>query len=215
MCSVSLQFKAAASEGDMQLIIKRSRFIASIRRMNSPSALQPLLKAVAVENPKANHHCWAYRFGIEQVEEHCSDDGEPSGTAGRPILGALKRSELHNTLIVVTRYFGGVKLGVRGLIEAYEAVAQLVIEEVGFEIVELEDVLLFRMPYDAYSLFVARLARLGVEEERLTSHFDGCVWGSALIPRSKRSSLIAYYEEFRARGGVELKWQSEDVSESE
>ena len=201
------QLKVPVFEGNASLIVKRSRFIASIRRMNLVTDVHLLLKAIELEYPKANHYCWAYRFGINRVEEHCSDAGEPAGTAGRPILGALKRSGLNNTLIVVVRYFGGIKLGVRGLIDAYGAAAELVIEEVGFEVVDLTDALTFSMPYDIYSSFMARMARLGIKQENLNVHFEDRVWGSALIPRSKRDELSLFLEECHQSGAVKFEWE--------
>ena len=166
-----LHLKTPAFEGDSTLLVKRSRFIAVIRRMDLLSDMHPVLKTVEQEYPKANHYCWAYRFGIDRIEEHCSDAGEPTGTAGRPILGALKRSGLNNTLIVVVRYFGGIKLGVRGLIDAYGAAAEQVIEEVGFEVIELTDELFFSMPYALYSSFLARITRLDMNQDRVTAQF--------------------------------------------
>lgn len=201
------QLKVPVFEGEISLIVKRSRFIAAIRRMALVADVQILLKTIEQEYPKANHYCWAYRFGTDRVEEHCSDAGEPAGTAGRPILGALKRSGLNNTLVVVVRYFGGIKLGVRGLIDAYGAAAEGVIEEVGFEIVDLTDTLGFSLPYDIYSSFMARMPRLNIKPEHVIAHFEDCVWGSALIPRSKRDQLNVFLEECRQRGDVKFEWE--------
>lgn len=202
-----LHLKTPAFEGDSTLLVKRSRFIAVIRRMDLLSDMHPVLKTVEQEYPKANHYCWAYRFGIDRIEEHCSDAGEPTGTAGRPILGALKRSGLNNTLIVVVRYFGGIKLGVRGLIDAYGAAAEQVIEEVGFEVIELTDDLFFSMPYDLYSSFLARITRLDMNQDRVTAQFTDCVCGSLPVPRSKRGALSLFIEESSQRGDAEFQWR--------
>lgn len=200
------QLKLPVVDGESTLIVKRSRFIATIRRMDLATDAQPLLKKIEQEYPKANHYCWAYRYGLDRIEEHCSDAGEPAGTAGRPILGALKRSGLNNTLVVVVRYFGGIKLGVRGLIDAYGAAAEQVIEEIGFEMVDLTDTLFFRVPYDVYSSLMARMLRLNIKQEYMLAHFEERVWGNALIPRSKRDQLNDFLEEWQQRGDVELEW---------
>ena len=118
-------FTAPRRDIDTEFTVKRSRFIGSVRTVLSAEEAAALIKDFPLLYPKANHHCWAYRVGIDSPLEHCSDAGEPAGTAGRPILGTIKRHLLDNTLIVVTRYFGGVKLGVRGLIEAYGTAAEM------------------------------------------------------------------------------------------
>jgi len=101
--------------------IKRSRFIANVIPCRDENTVKERLKELCVIHRQANHNCWAYVLGTEPG--HFSDAGEPSGTAGRPILREITRSELINLLVVVTRYFGGVKLGTRGLIEAYSGTA--------------------------------------------------------------------------------------------
>ncbi|MCL1876347.1 MAG: YigZ family protein [Synergistaceae bacterium] len=103
--------------------IKRSRFIANVIPCRDEDAAKERLKELCALHRQADHNCWAYVLGTEPLTEHSSDAGEPSGTAGRPILGEIARSGLVNLLVVVTRYFGGVKLGTRGLIEAYSGTA--------------------------------------------------------------------------------------------
>ncbi len=86
------------------------------------------LEEVKKEHPKATHHCFAYRIGTDKNIYRVSDDGEPSGTAGKPILGQIDSKELTNVLIVVVRYFGGTLLGVPGLINAYKSAASMVLQ---------------------------------------------------------------------------------------
>jgi len=113
------RYRQPAAELSNEIKIEKSRFIASIKICISEEEAREKLKAVSEEHRQASHNCWAYRIGTEKVREYFSDDGEPAGTAGKPILGALHMYDVTNTLLVVTRYFGGKKLGVRGLIEAY------------------------------------------------------------------------------------------------
>lgn len=94
--------------------IKKSRFIAHAACVTSQAESLDFYASVA--DPEATHNCWAWRINF-QVRS--SDDGEPSGTAGRPILSVIERRQLENTMVVVTRYFGGIKLGVGGLVRAY------------------------------------------------------------------------------------------------
>ena len=107
-----------------------SRFIACLIPLASVSDFKKELEAVKKEYPKATHYCFAYRVGVDGNNFRVSDDGEPSGTAGKPILGLIESKQLTNVLIVVTRYFGGTLLGVPGLINAYRSAAALVLQTV-------------------------------------------------------------------------------------
>lgn len=124
-------FLEPAREASVEKKIQKSRFIASVRRCQSEEEARDRLKEIQNEHRQASHNCWAYRIGPEPADEYSSDDGEPSGTAGKPILGAILRADVTNTLLVVTRYFGGIKLGVRGLIEAYASSASDALEAAG------------------------------------------------------------------------------------
>jgi len=107
-----------------------SKFLAYAFPINSADDFKQRLTALKKEHPKANHHCFAYRIGNDSNHFRVSDDGEPSGTAGRPILGQIDSKQLRNVLIVVVRYFGGTLLGVPGLISAYKTAASLVLQTV-------------------------------------------------------------------------------------
>lgn len=106
--------------------IRHSEFIATAGMVRSEEEAKSFIAGVSREFRNASHNCWAYKIG---ETEFSSDAGEPSGTAGIPILGSIKASAIDRTAVVVTRYFGGVKLGVRGLIEAYSRAAGLSIEK--------------------------------------------------------------------------------------
>jgi uncharacterized YigZ family protein len=103
---------------------KGSKFIASAIPVRSEQEAKEALQLVAQRYHDARHHCYAYRIGFDGSTQRFNDDGEPSGTAGRPIMGQILSFNLTQTLIVVTRYFGGVKLGVSGLIQAYKTAAK-------------------------------------------------------------------------------------------
>ena len=103
---------------------KGSKFMAFAYPFSNSENLQPIIKELKSQHLKARHFCFAYEIGIGDDNFRMSDDGEPSGTAGKPIYGQLKSSKLSNVLMVVVRYFGGVKLGVGGLTQAYKAAAQ-------------------------------------------------------------------------------------------
>lgn len=109
----------------VELKIKRSRFIARGYHVHDKNTINVRLETLRAEEYKANHHCWA--AVLDSGEEYQQDDGEPAGTAGRPILQVINGNRLADTLVVVTRYFGGIKLGTGGLARAYsQAVRRLV-----------------------------------------------------------------------------------------
>ena len=105
-----------------------SKFIAYAFPIADAGEFKEKLAALKKEHPKAVHHCFAYRLGLDGTNFRVSDDGEPSGTAGRPILGQIDSKQLTNVLIIVVRYFGGTLLGVPGLINAYKTAAALALE---------------------------------------------------------------------------------------
>lgn len=103
---------------------KGSKFIAYAIPVHKEEQIKPELELLRKEHYDARHHCYAWILGFNKEAYRVNDDGEPSGTAGKPIYGQLLANDLTNTLIVVIRYFGGIKLGVRGLINAYKFSAQ-------------------------------------------------------------------------------------------
>ncbi|HYC28722.1 MAG TPA: YigZ family protein [Chitinophagaceae bacterium] len=105
-----------------------SKFIAYAFSISSVEDFKQRLNDIKKEHPKASHHCFAYRLGTDGNNFRVSDDGEPSGTAGRPILGQIDSKQLTNTLVIVVRYFGGTLLGVPGLINAYRSATALVLQ---------------------------------------------------------------------------------------
>lgn len=102
-----------------EIKIKRSRFICNLHYCDTLNAAKEYIQQISKEYQTANHNCWAYIVGENGENAHSSDAGEPAGSAGKPMLNVLKKHEMTNIVTVVTRYFGGVKLGIRGLIDAY------------------------------------------------------------------------------------------------
>jgi uncharacterized YigZ family protein len=100
---------------------KGSRFVSFAFPVSEQKEIKPIIDKIRKENHEARHHCFAYMIGFERTNYRISDDGEPSGTAGKPILGQINSFGLTNLLIVVSRYFGGTLLGVSGLINAYRS----------------------------------------------------------------------------------------------
>ncbi|MDP4156879.1 MAG: YigZ family protein [Bacillota bacterium] len=105
--------------GEHEIIIEKSRFIAQISRVETEEEAQEFIQVIKKKHWNATHNCSAYLIGENDQIQKANDDGEPSGTAGVPILEVLKKRNLKDTVVVVTRYFGGIKLGAGGLIRAY------------------------------------------------------------------------------------------------
>ncbi len=127
MAEEDFYFTIGAS-GKAESTERGSKFIAYAFPVLSVNDFKQFIETVKKEHPKATHHCFAYRIGLDGNTFRSGDDGEPSGTAGKPILGQIDSKELTNILIVVVRYFGGTLLGVPGLINAYKTAASLVLQ---------------------------------------------------------------------------------------
>ena len=191
---ISAQYLSITGPVDFEINIKRSRFIASLRSVSNRSEFERVLKEINIQYAKASHYCWAYRFTGNPVVEHGSDAGEPAGCAGRPILGALKRHSLLNIMAVVTRYYGGVKLGVSGLIAAYgETTLQAILKA---EIIIREPMASFEFScsYEMYNLLLDTLKRRQVSIEDIEAVFEEKVFGGFKIPLKEIDLLINDFE---------------------
>lgn len=113
----------------MLLKEKGSKFIGFAFPVNDDAELKESLEKVRSDHPKATHHCYAFRLGIEGENYRANDDGEPNGSAGLPIYNQLLANDVTNILVIVVRYYGGTKLGVSGLVKAYKDAAKLTLEE--------------------------------------------------------------------------------------
>lgn len=111
--------RMVAHDGTHEIVIKKSRFICHLFRVTDEQEARHHIEAVRKEHWNANHNCTAWAIGEKLASQRSSDDGEPSGTAGMPMLEVLRRREVTDTLAIVTRYFGGIMLGAGGLIRAY------------------------------------------------------------------------------------------------
>lgn len=126
-----MEFRTITQDGAAEQDIKKSRFLCQAKRVESEEEARAFIQAVKKEHYKATHNCSAFIVGEKSEIKRSSDDGEPSGTAGVPMLGVLENHDLTNVCVVVTRYFGGIKLGAGGLIRAYASSVALAIKELG------------------------------------------------------------------------------------
>lgn len=122
-------YKTIASIATSEIKEKGSKFLGYADAVFNDSQIKQFLNTIKENHPKATHHCYAYRLGFDKnVNYRSNDDGEPSGTAGKPILGQIDSKQLSNVMIIVVRYFGGTMLGVSGLIDAYKSSAKITLE---------------------------------------------------------------------------------------
>ncbi len=153
----SRRYPVPLAEVRREIIVVNSRFIATLAPAFSVEQAKALIQRVRAEFPDASHHVPAYRVGFgESVIDHCSDAGEPSGTAGQPALAVLRGSGLGDVAVVVTRYFGGTKLGTGGLVRAYSDAVKTVLQSVRRAEKVLTATVMVELPYP----YLERIRRL-------------------------------------------------------
>jgi YigZ family protein len=148
-----MEYRTIRQDGQAQEEIKKSRFICHAKRVYSEEEARDFIAAIKKEHYKATHNCSAFIVGEKSEIKRTSDDGEPSGTAGIPMLGVMENHQLTNVCFVVTRYFGGIKLGAGGLIRAYAGSVALAIKEIGLIEIKEQAGLRLKMSYSQYQNF--------------------------------------------------------------
>ena len=148
-----MEYRTIRQDGQAQEEIKKSRFICHAKRVYSEEEARDFIAAIKKEHYKATHNCSAFIVGEKSEIKRTSDDGEPSGTAGVPMLGVMENHQLTNVCFVVTRYFGGIKLGAGGLIRAYAGSVALAIKEIGLIEIKEQAGLRLKMSYSQYQNF--------------------------------------------------------------
>lgn len=148
------KIKTICGNSEAEIVEKKSKFIANLYYVNSSEEIEEKLNYIKKKYYDARHNCYAYRIKEdENIIERASDDGEPSGTAGAPMLNILKKMELMNVLIVVTRYFGGILLGTGGLVKAYSDATKKAIENSKFAIEEAGITAEMKLNYNDFENF--------------------------------------------------------------
>ncbi len=138
---------------------KGSKFIGFAFPVNNENELKNALEKIRSEHPKATHHCYAFRMGINGENYRTNDDGEPSGSAGLPIYNQLLANEITNVLVISVRYYGGTKLGVSGLVKAYKESAKITLEEANIIIKELEAEIEIQFNFNQQNLIFTLLSK--------------------------------------------------------
>ncbi|MCD8075204.1 MAG: YigZ family protein [Lachnospiraceae bacterium] len=173
--------------GEAEIVEKKSRFIATVRPVDSEEDALAFIAATKKKYWDARHNCFAYVIGERQELQRCSDDGEPQGTAGRPMLEVLLGEDVHNMVVVVTRYFGGVLLGTGGLVRAYSKSVQEGLRS--STIIEKQEGvrLAIRMDYGGIGRIQYLLGSRGLPV--LDSEYTDAVLLRTVVPKAQASAL--------------------------
>lgn len=148
---------------------KGSKFIGFAFPVNSEEEIKISLLKVKTEHPKATHHCYAFRLGLNGENYRANDDGEPSGSAGLPIYNQLLAHNITNILLIVVRYYGGTKLGVSGLVRAYKETAKITLESGDIITKELESILEINFDFSEQNLIFTFLNKFNANIHEFTT----------------------------------------------
>ena len=189
-----MEYRTIKEDGQVQEEIKKSRFICHAKRVYSEEEARDFITAIKKEHYKATHNCSACIVGERSEIKRTSDDGEPSGTAGIPMLGVLENHNLTNVCVVVTRYFGGIKLGAGGLIRAYAGSVALAVKEIGIIEIKEQAGIQIHMTYAQYQEYGNFLKEHNLIE--LETNFTDQVDTMIFIDKEKKDGIKADLIEF-------------------
>ena len=189
-----MEYRTIKEDGQVQEEIKKSRFICHAKRVYSEEEARDFITAIKKEHYKATHNCSAFIVGKRSEIKRTSDDGEPSGTAGIPMLGVLENHNLTNVCVVVTRYFGGIKLGAGGLIRAYAGSVALAVKEIGIIEIKEQAGIQIHMTYAQYQEYGNFLKEHNLIE--LETNFTDQVDTMIFIDKEKKDGIKADLIEF-------------------
>ncbi|MDQ1163414.1 putative YigZ family protein [Chryseobacterium sp. SORGH_AS 447] len=165
---------------------KGSKFIGFAFPVNNEEELKNALEKIWSEHPKATHHCYAFRIGLNGENYRANDDGEPSGSAGLPIYNQLLANEITNVLVISVRYYGGTKLGVSGLVKAYKESAKITLEEARIMTKELETVVQISFNFNQQNVIFTLLSKYDAKVLQFDAN-ENCIVTAALKLSQKES----------------------------
>ena len=189
-----MEYRTIKEDGQVQEEIKKSRFICHAKRVYSEEEARDFITAIKKEHYKATHNCSAFIVGERSEIKRTSDDGEPSGTAGVPMLGVLENHNLTNVCVVVTRYFGGIKLGAGGLIRAYAGSVALAVKEIGIIEIKEQAGIQIHMTYAQYQEYGNFLKEHNLIE--LETNFTDQVDTMIFVDKERKDGIKADLIEF-------------------
>ncbi|QQQ30356.1 IMPACT family protein [Chryseobacterium indoltheticum] len=167
---------------------KGSKFIGFAFPVNNETELKSALDKIRTEHPKATHHCYAFRMGLNGENYRANDDGEPSGSAGLPIYNQLLAHEITNVLVISVRYYGGTKLGVSGLVKAYKESAKITLEEANITTKELEIEIEIQFQFNQQNIIFTLLSKFDAKILNFDSQQTAII--SARIKTKHKDDII-------------------------
>jgi len=184
-----------------EIEVERSHFITTVQEVRSPQEAQAFVAELKAEFPDANHNCWAYLVGSPGSTDRIglSDDGEPHGVAGKPMLTALQHSGLGDTAVVVTRYFGGIKLGKGGMVKAYTAAVQTALEKLPRT--QRIDWAYLSISFDYNFLTILQRRLADFEAEELESNYTDKVTLNIRLPQEQQAAFEKMFTDLTAGQG--------------
>ena len=190
-----MEFRTIKEDGQVQEEIKKSRFICHAKRVYSEEEARDFITAIKKEHYKATHNCSAFIVGERSEIKRTSDDGEPSGTAGVPMLGVLENHNLTNVCVVVTRYFGGIKLGAGGLIRAYAGNVALAVKEIGIIEIKEQAGIAIQMSYAQYQEYGNFLKEHNLMEleTNFTDQIDTIIYVDKEEKENTKAALVEFF----------------------
>ena len=190
-----MEFRTIKEDGQVQEEIKKSRFICHAKRVYSEEEARDFITAIKKEHYKATHNCSAFIVGERSEIKRTSDDGEPSGTAGVPMLGVLENHNLTNVCVVVTRYFGGIKLGAGGLIRAYAGSVALAVKEIGIIEIKEQAGIAIQMSYAQYQEYSNFLKEHNLMEleTTFTDQIDTIIYVDKEEKENTKAALVEFF----------------------
>ncbi|NMA55260.1 MAG: YigZ family protein [Firmicutes bacterium] len=180
-------YRSPAQEAEVEIKIERSRFIGWVRPVDSEQKAKILIANRSEQHHQATHNAWAYRIDPRRDTRFASDAGEPTGTAGEPIMRAILSFELTDVLVVVTRYYGGKKLGIRGLIDAYGQAASQALAAAGIAAKLIAETFRITISYPELDRCLHLLKTIGGQV--LAADYKEQVTLKVAVPQSKAASF--------------------------
>lgn len=205
MSDIPQSYITIANEFRTEYVIEKSCFIATIAPVSNEAEAQAFIQRISKEFWDATHNCTAYAIGPRQEQQRSSDNGEPSGTAGKPMLEVLKKTGITNVAVVVTRYFGGIKLGAGGLIRAYSHSAAKAVQEGPKLLIAPRQIVTISIDYSNFGAIERQLQTLGLH---YTASFTDLVSIEIYV---EPDAVTVLETDLTNLTGGHLTWQLQDL----